>query len=315
MEIVKRLEGPEAEESFEFEEEYVTPKEEPKKHLLLIMIILFFITIGSYFGYKKFQTKDTASSAIIQEEVTTAKKIEINSNHAEIPMPKEKIEIVEQQIPKNQPMPKEPITKKEVTKEVAVYTEVLAQNILPQSPQQVLTKSPAIQKEPEIDIKITKVKILSPIPQKPIVTKTIIKEPIVKKVIPKKVIVKKVTAKKRVKPKRKPRIVTIKKGDTLALIAQKYYGNAMEFKRIIRANRSIRSEKTSLKLGQKIVVPYLPKHKQRRFVTVKKGYSLAYISKKFYGTTAKVQTIVDANRNIKTEKSTLKIGQKVYVPK
>ena len=120
--------------------------------------------------------------------------------------------------------------------------------------------------------------------------------------------------KQKVIPK-KTRVVIIKKGDTLNIIAQRYYGNSTEFKRIIRANKNIRSAKTSLKLGQKIIVPYLPKNKRRRFVTAKKGYSLAYISKKFYGNIKEIEKIVKANPNIKNQNSTLHIGQKVYVPR
>ena len=114
---------------------------------------------------------------------------------------------------------------------------------------------------------------------------------------------------------KKTRVITVKKGDTLNVIAQRVYGSAKEYKRIIRANKNIRSSKTRLKLGQKVIVPYMPKNKRRRFVTVKKGYSLAYISKKFYGNISEVKRIVSANYNIKSAKSTLRIGQKVYVPR
>ncbi|HHS93605.1 MAG TPA: LysM peptidoglycan-binding domain-containing protein, partial [Campylobacterales bacterium] len=124
--------------------------------------------------------------------------------------------------------------------------------------------------------------------------------------------------------RKKPRIVTVKKGDTLALIAKRYYGNAMEFKHIVRANPKIKSHKTPLKLGQKLLVPYVGKtktvkkkaaRKKPRIVTVKKGYSLAYISKKFYGNTNQVKRIIAANPKIKSQNTTLKIGQKIYLPR
>jgi len=126
---------------------------------------------------------------------------------------------------------------------------------------------------------------------------------------------KKVVAKKVVSKKVKPRMVTIKKGDTLASIAEKFYGNPMDFKRIIRANRSIRNKHSHLSLGQKIIVPYMEKSKRDRMFSVRKGSTLASISKRFYGTTNKVQKIVDANYNIKTENSILHLGQKIYIPK
>jgi len=61
-------------------------------------------------------------------------------------------------------------------------------------------------------------------------------------------------------------------------------------------------------------VPKKPKYK-KRIVTVKKGYSLAYMAKKYYGSTSKIQKIVNANKSIKNKNSTLRIGQKVYLPK
>ncbi|NEW60806.1 LysM peptidoglycan-binding domain-containing protein [Sulfurovum sp. bin170] len=61
---------------------------------------------------------------------------------------------------------------------------------------------------------------------------------------------------KREKPKRRnARVVIIRKGDTLASISKKFYGNSMKFQRIINANYSIKSSSTTLHLGQKIYVP------------------------------------------------------------
>ena len=51
------------------------------------------------------------------------------------------------------------------------------------------------------------------------------------------------------------RVVTIKEGDTLALIAQRFYGNAMEYKKIVDANRQLKKS-TTLYIGQKIKIPY-----------------------------------------------------------
>ena len=140
--------------------------------------------------------------------------------------------------------------------------------------------------------------------------------------IKKKVVIKKVKPIKKTKIVKRTKTIKVKKGDTLALLAKRHYGDAMKFQQIIRANRSIKSEKSSLKLGQTVIIPYSSKKrtkkvqkKKRRYITVKKGYSLAYISKKFYGTTKEVRKIVRANYSIKNSKSTLRIGQKVYVPR
>jgi len=115
--------------------------------------------------------------------------------------------------------------------------------------------------------------------------------------------------------KTKSQTITVKAGDTLASISERFYGNPMYYKKIIQANRSLSKKHTTLQLGQKLTIPAMKSTKSRRLVIVKKGYSLAYIAKKFYGNINQVQRIVDANYNIKSSKSVLRIGQKIYVPR
>lgn len=146
----------------------------------------------------------------------------------------------------------------------------------------------------------TPIKTVEPV--EPIVER---KETVTPKEIEKKEIIKKV----------KPRITIVKEGDTLASIAEKFYGNPMDFKRIIRANPSIKNQHTNLHLGDKIIVPKMENSKKRRMVIIRKGYTLASLSEKFYGNINQVQKIVDANYNIKNKDSILHLGQKVYLPK
>jgi len=140
----------------------------------------------------------------------------------------------------------------------------------------------------------------------------------IKKELPKKIkiVQQKKPVKKVIKVKKtKSRTITVKSGDTLASISERFYGNPMYYKRIIRANRSLSKKHITLHLGQKLIIPPMKGTKHRRVVIVKKGYSLAYIAKKFYGNINQVQRIVDANYNIKSSKSVLRIGQKIYVPR
>jgi len=51
------------------------------------------------------------------------------------------------------------------------------------------------------------------------------------------------------------RHVTVKEGDTLAGIAQKFYGNAMKYQKIIDANKRLQKD-THLYIGEKINIPY-----------------------------------------------------------
>jgi len=89
----------------------------------------------------------------------------------------------------------------------------------------------------------------------------------------------------------------------------------MDYKRIIRANSQIRSKKRSLHFGEKIIIPRKDNKTTRRFIIVEKGDTLASISKRIYGSGDKILKIVRANYRIKSKRSTLHIGQKVYVPK
>ena len=113
----------------------------------------------------------------------------------------------------------------------------------------------------------------------------------------------------------KPHIIRVKKGDSLAILAKRFYGNEREYKRIVRANRRIRGKKTSLRLGEKLIIPRKDNKTRRRYIIVEKGNTLAMIAKKFYGDEKAVSKIVRANRKIKSSRSLLHIGQKVYVPR
>ncbi len=310
MEIVKPLKGPDEEEveesfNFDFEEHFLEESEEERKRskgFLFTTIGLITVSILGYIGFKSLQPSNTSTVPVTlltdnNQSKPTIKKETIAKTPKEQPVGKEVITKPKEVIKK----PQIPIVsvKEEITK-VVRYTEELALEHVAKLEPKII--KPKIQKKSVIQT-ITEIKSTPPLlKEEKIVTKTIKKK--VKKVSPKAKTIRK-----------KPRIAIVKKGDTLALLSEKFYGNPMEFKRIIRANKSIKSHKTRLKVGQKVIIPYLPKNKRRRYITVKKGYNLAYISKKFYGTTTKIDKIVAANYNIKNKNTPLRIGQKVYVPK
>ncbi len=127
-----------------------------------------------------------------------------------------------------------------------------------------------------------------------------------------------VTEKKRVVKKvKKPqyRVVTVKKGDTLASLAERYYGNPMDFKRIVRANRDIRSSHSHLHLGQKVIIPIITHSNNARLVRVRSGDTLYSIAKRYYGSSKKYQKIIDANYKIKNIHTPLHVGEVIRVPK
>jgi len=335
MEIVKRLEGSEPEElDYEFEEHCRQEDEKQNKHKKNTILAIFgiaLIAILGYFGFN-FLEKDEfpkptietiASNQTVTNPNTTPKKNNQNNQKIE-PKIIEKVKTV---LKEEKKLPQE-------TPRVSTYTEVLAQAIKPKNFEEDYVKkleAEALNLKPK-KIELTKqktenVKTTNSVimkqdkshnqitfynkeePSKKIVT---ILQPVIEK--------SKVKKPKIVKNKR--RVISVKKGDTLAIISKRYYGNSMEFKAIVSANKRLKTSKTPLKLGEKLVIPTLKKsqkkkvtHKKRRYITIKKGYSLAYISKKFYGNINEIQKIVRANKEIKNSKSTLHIGQKVYIPR
>jgi len=342
MEIVKRLEGSEPEEvDYEFEEHCRQEEEKENKHKKNTILTIFGIALIAILGYVGFNflekdefSKPTIESIESNQTVTnpntTPKEHETNKQKIE-PKIIEKVKTI---VKEKKVLPK--VIEKKLTQEtpvVSTYTEVLAQAIEPknfeedyvekleaealnlkpkkielpkQKTENVKTSNSVIMKQDKSHNRITfyseeptkqTVKIQQPVMEKP-------------KVVKRKVI------------KNKRRVITVKKGDTLAIISQRYYGNSMKFKAIVSANKRLKTSSTSLKLGEKLIIPTLKKsqkkkvtHKKRRYITIKKGYSLAYISKKFYGSVNEIQKIVSANKEIKNSKSTLHIGQKVYIPR
>ena len=122
---------------------------------------------------------------------------------------------------------------------------------------------------------------------------------------------------RRAKKVKKPqyRVVTVKKGDTLASLAERYYGNPMDFKRIVRANRDIRSSHSRLHLGQKVIIPIITHSKNARLVRVRRGDTLYSIARRYYGSSKKYQKIIDANYKIKSIHTPLHVGEVIRVPR
>lgn len=279
----------------------------------LVLSLFGVATVGviGYFGFNHFQTEESKNVV-----VATAPKVE---NSINVEQPKETLIKNVEETP--------PVIEKTVVPAVPKADEPVVPKVVPivevEEPKKVEIKKEEVKEEKIVQEEPKKVE-----PEKVVAKKEEPKKAEPKKVEPKKVVVKKaepkkVVAKKVVIKNTKQTIITVKKGDTLASIATKYYGDHLEYKRIIRANRSIKNAKSSLSIGQKIIIPAMGKStttntKKKstplRTYTVKSGNTLASISKKFYGSTDQIQKIVKANASIKTTKSTLRIGQKINIP-
>jgi nucleoid-associated protein YgaU len=117
------------------------------------------------------------------------------------------------------------------------------------------------------------------------------------------------------KVRKKPNfiVIRVREGDTLASLSEKYYGNPMYYKRILRANKGLREN--HLVVGERIIIPELDRRVRERLYRIRKGDTLYKISKRFYGTTKKVQKIIEANYKIKSESSRLNVGDLIYIPR
>lgn len=311
IEIVKRIPSPN--DKIENENLHHTPivveeqhthheknSNSSKKTILSLLAISSLGAIG-YFGFTGLE-KESKSQSSNDAMITT------ETNHTKITpksINKELLKAVESAKEENN-----------------YYIEALA---IPKKPIKIENSQPLLVSTSPVPIeKKEPVALVSPIEvSKPIVKviKTVQLEK-VEKIKPTEIVVTKVIQKVKkespliIKYERiKPRMLRVRVGDTLASISKRFYGNPMEFKRIIRANRRLKSHKTALRFGEKIVIPRKDKKKTRRFIVVKKGNTLASISRKVYGNSDKILKIIRANYKIKSKNSTLRLGQKVYVPR
>ncbi|MCK4440397.1 MAG: LysM peptidoglycan-binding domain-containing protein [Sulfurovaceae bacterium] len=314
IEIVKSYE-PEINNNFDY---YYDEEEDKSKNILIPIISVILLGIVGYFGFNYLQKdnkKDVNQPHIIKEEIQNTNKIE------------EKEEIYNRVTATPIVKESEPDTKlKEIIESIIKKQE--PEVVIPTPVEKVEKKEP----EPK--------KIISPTIENKTTSENI--EDMQKKVI--QTLVQNAKPKKhkkivKVQKPKKPqyKVVTVKKGDTLASISKRFYGNPMLFKRIIRANKDIKSASSHLHIGQKIIVPILKSKKidnkkiirkrvvkkkrvakkkaRRRIITVRRGDTLSTIAKRFYGNPAKYYKIVNANYKIKSKHTHLYIGQRIYVPR
>jgi len=338
-EIVKRIEHPTPEPIEEKEEvsfnsyqeqytdttyentEYFETEPEPKKKIFPIILGLTTVGLIGYFGLNYLQQGDSNKS--VNKAVAGVSSI---NNNVTSPVAKgTKEELINYYVNESLDVKKSSNDKVETVEEKTVpktipKVEKEEEKII----EMVKEEAESVNRELAIiEEKVVKQLPIEKIEQEKVETKIVepekivaIEKPIIKEehvIAP--VQTKKVKTKKIYYEKIKPRIITVRDGDSLVSIAERFYGDGMDFKRIIRANSRIRSSKTPLLLGQKIIIPRKDGKKRRRYVIVERGDTLASISKAIYGNHERISTIVRANYRIKSKRSILRLGQKVYVPR
>jgi len=260
---------------------------------------------------KEAENKPTVVSPQKEEEEKKEKEVEQEQQTPIIPLKTEiPVATLVQSIPIKETEKKEDI-KKEIVLEKAII-------------EKELVEKEALKREEAKRIEIAEIEAIEKkIKEQEILNEEVVKEEIVKKEIVTEEVVKtehivqkhkKATSRIKYEPI-PPRIRTVRRGDTLASIAERFYGNPMAYRRLIRANPRIRSSRTALRLGEKIIIPRKDNKKTRRFIIVRRGNTLASISRIVYGNRDNINKIVKANYRIRTKYSTLRPGQKVYVPR
>ncbi len=320
--IVKKIEGPSVDDEYNepnVGENYdlvnvdsLYEEEEPQKSKMkLILPLLALLVGGGAFYLIESSNKLDKSKSVASSNVETMTKVTDVKELTKKIIEEKPVAPKEVKTPTTISQKSEPkVEKKESTHyiEALAMPTVVEKNVVEVKPEKIKeVKSEIVKKERKI--KELKVENIQEVKVEKI--KQIVKKPRVKKVI----------VKKR-KPtfiahyeKIKPRIIRVKKGDSLVILAKRFYGDEKEYKRIVRANRRIRSAKTTLHLGEKLVIPRKDNKTSRRYIIVEKGNTLAMIAKKFYGDEKAVSKIVKANRKIRSSRSLLHVGQKVYVPR
>lgn len=130
----------------------------------------------------------------------------------------------------------------------------------------------------------------------------------------------------------KPKIHTVKAGDTLASIAKLYYGSESKWKIIQEANKEKVPDETKLRIGVKLTIPPLKDQKSgtlpatvstsdqsagttaKRTHTVAADETLSSISEKYYGSPNEWQRIYQANRSILSNPNRLQRGMVLVIP-
>lgn len=336
--IVKKLEGPSVEEEYAVNHEdtsysedvsYYSNKEisetdetPPKSKIKIILPLIALLVGGGAFYFM--QSKDTCEKVVTPSTVETTKELEPLSLKQPI---EEKVVLKKEE---EHPPPIVEKSESKVEKEAPThYIEALAMPtvvekeekktpiIVQKSEPKVEEKAPVIEKKskPKAEqyVPLNYVEIVN--------VPTVVKE---EKKLEKSVVtqeLKNYFIEKRAPSlvphyeRIKPRIIRVRRGDTLMILAKRFYGNEGAYRKIVRANRRIRSSRTALHLGEKLVIPRKDNKTTRRYVIIEKGNSLAMIAKKFYGDEKAISKIIRANYRIKSRRSMLHVGQKVYVPR
>ena len=102
-------------------------------------------------------------------------------------------------------------------------------------------------------------------------------------------------------------IYTVRKGETLEDIAEKFYGKSSKWEKIYNANKNKVTASKKVKAGKQLFIPAMN-------CTVKKGDDLKSLAKKYYGTRSEWRRIYDANKDVISDNKKVKAGVSLVIP-
>ncbi len=103
---------------------------------------------------------------------------------------------------------------------------------------------------------------------------------------------------------------TVVKGDTLSLIAKKYYGIIMAYPDVATANQPLIKNADDISPGWVIRIPPL----KSITYTLKKGDTLSSVAKTMYGDMMKYPVLADANKDVIKNPDVVEPGWTIVVP-
>ena len=104
---------------------------------------------------------------------------------------------------------------------------------------------------------------------------------------------------------------TVRSGDWLSKIAERYFGDAMKFNEVFAANRDIVADPNKIYPGQRLEIPDLSENTEN--YTVRLNDWLSKIAKKVYGDTSKYNKIFAANRELIQDPNKIYPGQNLRI--
>ena len=127
------------------------------------------------------------------------------------------------------------------------------------------------------------------------------------------------------------RVHHVQPGETLFVIAEKYYGNGEYYKSIYEANRDKMTSPNNVRVGVRLVIPNragtvsegtpapvtdnsTTTTQQYTTYTVKSGDTMSVLAQKFYGTTRALPKLIELNRDKIADPDWVPVGTKLKVP-